>query len=214
MIVCVANELGDELREWRKLRRMSQAEVASHLGITRSYYANLESGQAVPKAFMPRLAQIGFRSSDVSAPLIPAPLLQVPVPYIGFVSAGSKVDWYDPYESETFAEVPPEMAEERGRFACRVSGDSMFDLLWPEDLIVFHPDPSPRIGLVCLFVSHDRVATVKQLKHNGREFVLHALNPSYEDIKAEGRFLGYLVGIVRKMGTRKVTVYDKHGITP
>ena len=51
-------------------------------------------------------------------------------------------------------------------------------------------------------------------EHDGRAFYLHPLNPAYEDSPAEGVVVGYLVGIVRMAGSKKVTVYDATGIIP
>lgn len=206
--------LESALREWRKSRRYTQEEIAAMLGMTRGGYANYEAGTApIPSEKLRRLRQIGFQSS-VSEPIIPYEQIRAPIPYVGLMSASSKVNWTDPHETETYEYVPSEMAEQRGRFACRIEGDSMFDLLWPDDLCVFQQDASLKIGAVVLHRDGDGRATIKQLKHNGASFILHPLNPSYEDCIATGAVVGYLVGIVREQGTRRVTVYDSHGIRP
>jgi len=90
----------------------------------------------------------------------------------------------------------------------------MFDLLWPGDVVVFHADKVPRIGKVVCYKSFENKVTVKVLKHNGTSYILHPLNPSYEDVEARGECMGYLVGIVREQGTRRVTVFDSTGISP
>ena len=155
---------------------------------------------------------------EVSAPMMPIPKLLIPIPFVGNVGANSKVDWLDPVETGESIDVPNEMATPLGptsvRFACTIVGDSCYDLLWPGDTAVFHVHRTPRIGQIMLFRSFDNHVTVKQIKHDGRQFFLHPLNPAYDDEPAQGQVVGYLVGIVRMMGSKKVTVYDAHGITP
>lgn len=150
---------------------------------------------------------------SVSAPAIPISQNEVQMPYAGRISAGVKLNWSDPYESNDFEYVPAPMAA-KGRFCCRIDGDSMMDLLQPDDLCVFQSHMSPRLGLIVLYRHHDMSATIKQLKHTGGRFILHPLNDAYPDIDAEGVCLGYLIGVVRRWGTREITVFDPQGITP
>lgn len=206
--------LSEGLRAWRKSKRYTQEEIAAMLGMTRGGYANYEAGTApVPNDKLAKLRLMGFQSG-VSSPAIPMETLRAPVPYIGHISASAQVDWTDPNDTDTMEFVPSEMAESRGRFACRVEGDSMYDLLWPDDLCVFQQDPAMKIGAIVLHRCPQGMVTIKQLKHNGANFLLHPLNPTYDDCMALGTVIGYLVGIVREQGTRRVTVYDSHGIRP
>lgn len=193
---------------------MTQGELAQAVGVNRSTYANWESGRAaVPDETLMKMRFMGL-GAEVGPPTIPASQLYIPIPYIGTVSAGMKVDWTDPFESETMEYVPPEMGDPRGRFSCRVGSDSMYDLLFPGDLVVFQKDPHQKLGRVILFRSFDYLITIKHLKHNGTDFILVPLNPKYDTEIATGECIGYLVGIVRESGSRKVTVYDAHGIIP
>lgn len=72
----------------------------------------------------------------------------------------------------------------------------------------------PKIGKVVLFRTDDGKITVKQLKHDGKDFILHPLNPKYDDHLADGSVVGFLVGKVRQLGRRKLTDYDPDGLTP
>ena len=215
MTICFmpADPTSNLLREIRQRLGMSQPEFARRLGVPGSRYRNWEYGAANPPAEIVRAAR-KMEGPQVSGPTIPASQLYIPVPYIGGVAASSMVDWTDPFESDTFEFVPPEMGDGRGRFSCRVLGDSMYDLLQPGDLCVFQASPVPKIGTVIMYRSPENSITIKELKHDGKGFILHPLNPAYEDVPAIGTCLGYLVGIVREVGSRKVTVYDSTGIRP
>ena len=208
------NELAAGLKNFRKAKAWTQQETADRLGIKRARYANYETGASKPDPrLLDKLVSLGFEP-PVGPPLIPASQLLVPVPFLGMIAASDKVNWTDPFESETFEYVPPEMGDARGRFACAVASDSMMPLLEPGDVCVFQRTEVPRIGLVILFRSKDKLVTIKQLKHDGSNYKLRPLNPRYEEHVAEGQMLGYLVGIVRELGTRKTTVYDASGIVP
>lgn len=201
-----------ELREFRKRNGFTQQEMADKLGIKRSRYANFEVGLSTPDAdLMVKLRALGL-ADEVGPPTIPASQLQIPIPYLGLISASDPVSWTDPFDSDTFEFVPPEMGDPKGRFSCRVASDSMMPLLQPNDLCIFQKTDVPRIGHVILFRSFEHKITIKLLKHDGENFVLTPLNPKYESVIAEGTMLGYLVGIVREFGTQKMTLYDATGI--
>lgn len=211
-------QLPSDLKQFRKEGGYTQASLAEKLGIKRSRYANFEAGISHPDDdILQALNKLGFRKqaqSEVGPPLVPASQLLIPIPSIGYVAASDKVDWTDPFESESFEYVPPEMGDVRGRFACKVASDSMMPLLEPNDTLVFQRSDVPRIGHVILFRSDENQVTVKKLAHDGTNFVLVPLNSRYDKQIAEGAMLGYLVGIVREKGTLRTTIYDASGIIP
>lgn len=201
------------LRTFRRALDLTQEQMASRLGLKRTTYTSYEQELArIPGNVLEDLARMGFRG-DTGPPAIPAAELRVPIPFLGSIAASAKVDWTDPFESEAMEYVPSEMAG-RGRYCCRVASDSCYDLLWPGDIAVFQRQDVPRIGAIVMYRDRDRRITIKQLKHDGTDYILHPLNAKYEDVKADGDMVGVLVGIVREQGSRRVTVYDDHGIAP
>lgn len=188
--------------------------------LRRANYKNYEAGQSKPPLHVQRKIEIldqatgQAKPDDVGAPAIPMSLIYAPVPYIGLVSASDHTLWADPNDTDAMEFVPSEMAESRGRFACRIESDSMMPLLEPEDVCVFQQDMVPKIGRVVLYRANDNKITVKQLKHDGASYLLHALNPRVTDVEATGVQVGYLVGIVRRIGRRVKTDYDPDGIRP
>lgn len=208
--------IADQLRDFRSELNITQQELADKLQIGRSRLANFENQTSTPnKEILQRLYDLGFpKSSEVGPPLVPASQLLIPVPYIGYIAASDPVDWTDPFESETFEFVPPEMGDSRGRFACRIASDSMFPLLEPHDICVFQKTEVPKIGHIILFRSKENLVTVKQLKHNGTNYILQPINQTYQPTPADGSMLGFLVGIVRERGTQRLTIFDSSGILP
>jgi SOS-response transcriptional repressor LexA len=233
--------LGEKLRTLREERgrvqgrKIYQRDVAKLLRIKEETYRSYEYGRAqLPEDKAKALgAEWGVQwqefykvtglkpstASEIGAYYTPEPELLPEIPFVGNVGANTKVEWMDPTEIEETIPVPQEMATARGpkslRFACRIVGDSCYDLLWPGDLCVFHKEIVPKIGKMVFYKSPENKVTVKQLKHDGSDYVLHPLNPKYEDeVDEGGEQIGYLVGIVRIHGSKKVTVYDETGIVP
>ena len=231
--------LGEKLRTLREERgrqqgrKLYQRDVAKLLSIKEETYRSYEYGRAqLPEDAAKTLgAEWGiqwkefYRATGLKPPqesgqfFAPVPLINPEIPFVGNVGANSKVDWMDPTEAEEMIEVPSEMATARGpktvRFACRVIGDSCYDLVWPDDLCVFHKSDVPKIGAIVLYRSFENTVTIKQMKHDGKDYILHPLNPKYVDEVIDGgEQVGYLVGIIRQHGSKKVTVYDETGITP
>lgn len=212
---CVADTTKPgELKAFRKKLRLTQGELAADIGVTRSQYANWEAGTSqIPQHHLESLRLRGFQG-DVSEPRNIAAQIDAPIRFIGTVGADTLANWVDPFESEIFEYVPPEMADRLGRFAARVASDSMMDFLQPDDIIVLQHDPTPRIGRIVLYRSAENKLAIKQLAYRDGEYYLHSLNPAYEDIQAYGQVVGYLVGVVRMWGTKRMTVYDPSGLTP
>jgi len=206
------------LREWRKGRRLTQKEVADKLGITRGGYANYEADPPapIPNDKLTILKAMGFGSDpkEVDATAVELRYIdQERIPYIGPISAGAVAEWCEPAEVDDTKPVPRDMAGPN-RFLAKIVGDSMFDVLYPDDLVVLHREDIPRIGVITLYRHEDLSLTVKQLKHDGKNYILHPCNPAYQDEIAIGKNVAYLVGIIRTVGSRRITIYDETGIRP
>lgn len=203
---------GEKLKELRHRLRYTQEEMALRLGASRATYKNWEYGVANPPPLT--VKELTVLESEAAAPTTPAYELEVPLLSIGSIAASEKVDWTDPFESETFEDVPGHMAGGRGRFSCRVASDSMMPLLMPEDVCIWQASNVPKVGGVILYRTADKLVTIKQLKHNGTHYYLHPLNSRYDDMDCDpdSGQIGFLVGVVRRIGKRVITDYDPDGI--
>jgi len=202
--------------------------MAKEVGIKRTTYTNYELDTSpTPSDIIEKLLAKGitppatFRDThrpppvvqEVSRPYFPVPNLLVPIPKGPAVPAS---EWSDPLDAgyDDFIEVDPEFAG-HGVFACEILGDSMLETLRPGDLAIYKASPNPKIGTIIIARNEQLQATCKQLLHNGREFVLHATNPAYEDVtSAEWTAIGFLIGIIRREGSRTTKVFDPDGIRP
>lgn len=207
--------IGDELRAFRRRLDMTQEQMAEKLGLKRTTYTAYEQGLSnVPQAIFAQLQKMGFGAApEVGNPLFPVAVPRTLIPRSPAVPCS---DWSDPLDTDytEFEEVDSFMAG-KGRFACEVVGDSMYDLLWPGDMCIWQQSHNPKLGTVVIAVNRDRQATAAQLKHDGEQFILHKLNPRYPDAESDHwECVGFLVGIIRVQGTKRVTVYDPQGIRP
>lgn len=64
-MICVATDIGTELRLFRQKLRLTQEEMARRIGASRAQYANWEVGTAKPPyLFLVRLDELGFAVPD------------------------------------------------------------------------------------------------------------------------------------------------------
>lgn len=205
---------GEELKELRERARMTQGEFAIKLGIEKTRYQNWEYDRVeVPDNFMARAKAIA-RGDDLSEPTAPAPMLNISIPYIGGIAASTPVDWTDPYESTAWEEVPYEMGDSKGRYSGRVVGLSMYPLLVPDDLLIFQASSAEKLGVIVLHRCPENKVAVKVLRQDGTNFLLESINSAFEVVPATGEVIGFLVGIIRRVGSRVTTEYDPNGIRP
>ena len=202
------------LKSLRLASRYTLKQFARLLDVPDTTYMNWEYGKAKPPTNILDRARAIAKGDEVTRPTIPAPELKIQVPYIGQVAASTPVDWSDPFDADEFEYVPTEMGDAKGRFSARVIGLSMHPLLLPGDLVVFQSTNIPKLGVVVLHRSNDNQVTVKELKHDGEQFILSSVNEAFAGVPAEGTVIGHLVGIVREQGSRITTEYDSNGIRP
>ncbi len=219
----MAKDEGTEILRLREAMRFTQLEMAERLSVPLNRYKNWEyaRSQTPPKilAEAKRLYATEAPRSEVGAPMGAISETEVPVPYIGKIAASTPVDWSDPLEAPLLEPVPVHMMTQKGVFTARVGGDSMMPLLMPEDLCIFVAREEAPPGLIVLYMQTEvedgrelNTATIKQLKHDGTRYVLHALNPTVPDVFASGRVIGVLTGYVREIGRRRITDFDPDGI--
>ena len=168
-----------KLRAARKAAKMTQAEVAAHVGITQNTYSNWEKGvtTGIDDASWARLSR----------------LLKVPVdelqevndvfggqkiPVLGRVQAGIPIDANE--DVEGYEEITPEMADSGPHFALVVRGNSMEPRMRAGDIVIVRQQADVSNGDIAVVAVNGEDATVKRVIKKETGIVLQAINPSYE----------------------------------
>jgi SOS-response transcriptional repressor LexA len=195
-MLLMADNINQELREWRKAKRLTQQEAGELLGISRAYFANLEYGQSIPDHVREALDKFGFGTE--SYPRIAAPTISVrgvpmvKIPVIGVASAGSGEPDVDDEDDEL--EVPLFMTYP-GCQGFRVKGDSMHPAIRPTDTVVIRLKVDLFNGKTYLF-QKDGKFFLKKLKWSRGYWWMHSINPSIEDMSTlDVTVIGMLTGI-------------------
>jgi len=119
------------------------------------------------------------------------------IPLLTWVQAGGFGSGSDQYPYPGAAEEYVE-TDLQGKylFALKVGGDSMEPLFFEEEVLIIDPECQPQPGdYVIIRKDNEDEATFKQLKKYRGVWVLHPLNPKYEDIEMtkEMRFVGKVI---------------------
>ena len=170
------------LKEARRAKGMTQAEVAAIIGVTQNGLSNWETGRnRVDLVTLQRLADIYNVTTDYllgkddqpNATVLRVPVYRKVPAGIPLEAIEDIVDW---------EELPQSMAKGgKEYFALRVSGDSM----WPEyldgDVVIVRRSATCTSGDVCVVYVNGFDATLKEVKLDEIHGTLTIIprNPSY-----------------------------------
>lgn len=127
----------------------------------------------------------------------------VTVPLLGRIAAGAPVLAEE--HIEEFLTVPASFAGDQEHFALTVRGDSMVDAgILDGDIVVVRRQDSAKDGDIVVALlpgPAEEEATVKRLRHRDDQITLVPENPTLEpfEFPAEGRILGVVVSVLRKL---------------
>lgn len=93
-------------------------------------------------------------------------------------------------------------------------GDSMMPWIQPGDIIIAKDHRVQRINTPFLVRREDGTISVKVLKFRDGSWILHSLNPAYEDEPAEVELIGYITGIYRVQGSLETMICNANGLLP
>jgi repressor LexA len=109
------------------------------------------------------------------SPVLTLPAAATGVPVLGAIPAGPLAE--AAVDAEGYLPLPGLGAR---WFALRVHGDSMADLIQPDDVVLFERGTPARDGLVCAVRLDEDDVTLKYLDRDGPgRYVLRAHNPAY-----------------------------------
>lgn len=130
------------------------------------------------------------------SPILTLPAAATGVPVLGAIPAGPLAEAV--VDAEGYLPLPGLGAR---WFALRVQGDSMADLIQPDDVVLFERGAPARDGLVCAVRLDEDDVTLKYLDRDGPgRYVLRAHNPAYPSRRVDARALqidGVYRGLLR-----------------
>ena len=190
------------LRQCRKQKHMSQAELASLLGVTQQAVGKWESGKSSPDpTTVAKLAEILDTTADYLLGLFdPTAEGQTEerffgsyvyslIPVIGTVKAGYGALAYEEDYGKEYARVK----DPSSYFYLVVRGDSMEPRIHDGDLALVHRQDTLENGdLGVLIYGDEGEGTLKRYLQRGNCVVLQPFNPAYNELVIKGEDLNRL----------------------
>ena len=175
------------LKELRKAKNLTQAEVADFLGITRAAYTNIENGKREPdNSTLVRLSEYFNTSTDYLLERIstmygpPEPTAQGSkwVPVLGTIPAGVPIEAVE--EILDWEEIPASMVSQGEHFALKVKGDSMEPRIHAGDVVIVRQQTTCESGDIAVVLVNGDEATLKRIKKEPGGLMLIPNNSAYE----------------------------------
>lgn len=217
------------LKTIRALNGWKQADLARHLGVSRTSVSYYENGGPLPMDLFEKLRSLGNIANIPTMPQTPLPsdvqVLETGIRGTSIMPRGMVLlplapspqagAWMTPTTTDSEGiEVDAKFGGE-GRFVSHMEGDSMLPFLEPNDTLVWQESRRPKLNRIVYAWNGDGQATVKQLKHDGTDFVLCPLNDRYENATAAlWETNAYLVGVIRSAQGTEITLFSPDGLIP
>lgn len=189
----------ERLKQARKAKKISQAEVSRLLGVTQQAVGKWETGRSTPDPqTVAKLAGILDTTADMLLGLQSAPApadsafsryTECLIPVVGTVRAGyGALAFEEDYGSEYASVKDPKQY-----FYLVVKGDSMEPRISDGDLALVHRQQTLENGdLGVVVYGLEGEGTLKRFIQRGSAVVLQPFNPSYEELVLRGEELDHL----------------------
>ena len=191
------------LKQCRKQKGISQAELASKLGVTQQAVGKWESGKSSPDpSTVARIAELLNTTADYLLGLYrPVSNVSAPeerffgsyseslIPVIGTVKAGYGALAFEEDYGQEYARVK----DPSNYFYLVVRGDSMEPRIHDGDLALVHKQDTLENGdLGVLIYGDEGEGTLKRYLQRGNCVVLQPFNPTYKEMVIKGEDLNNL----------------------
>lgn len=194
--------LNETLKQLRKQRKLTQADLAAQLGVTQQAVGKWETGRSSPdpEALL-RLSELLDVSVDrllgrgvIDAPLLGTvmpynPAVEVRIPVVGTVRAGyGALAFEEPQGTEAASVKDPE-----NYFYLVVQGDSMEPRIRDGDLALVRRQATLEDGDLGVVVYGDAgEGTLKRFARTAGAVALQPFNPAYDTVILSGEELDHL----------------------
>lgn len=183
----MSNDLGQNLKEYRKIKDLTQQELAQLTNLSRSYIAGLERNAYNPSlSTLQAIAQVLSVSVDVllgndvdpnklSNYLGPV-VENKKIPIIGSVKCGPNGLAYEYLEGYVF--VDDSLTGDVTAFVCK--GDSMKDIgISDGDIAIVRRQCTIENGELAVVIINGEEGTLKRVRYHDNVMILEAANPAY-----------------------------------
>lgn len=168
------------LKNLRKRKFMTQAEVAKFLNITPQAYAHYEQGYTSPDIIMcKKIAALFGVSVDVllgDKPLNESKGIKIPV--LGVIPAGTPIEAIE--DILDYEDISEDMARRGNYFALKVRGDSMLPTVKDGDVVIVRQQEDAESGQICVVMINGYDATLKEIKKEPNGIWILPHNPNSE----------------------------------
>ena len=170
----------EQLKVLRKKAAMTQAEIATRIGVDRSTYAKYENGQSEPNFEMTqKLASLFGVTVDFLIGNPPAEGTSgVWVPVLGDVAAGVPIEAVE--NIVDYEEIDTALAATGEFFGLRVKGASMAPRILDGDVVIVRKQDDAETGDTAVVLVNGDSATVKKIKKMPEGIQLIPTNPAYD----------------------------------
>lgn len=172
----------EQLKILRKRMGLTQAEVASSLGIDRSTYAKYETGQSEPNfEMLNKISALFGTTLDllITGTSAPASTGGKWIPVLGDVAAGIPIEAVE--DIVDYEEIDAALAATGDFFGLRIKGSSMEPRIREGDVVIVRKQNDADTGDTAVVMVNGDSATVKRIKKepDGSLWLLPN-NPAYD----------------------------------
>ncbi len=170
------------LKELRKRKQLTQAEIAKILNITPQAYANYERGDRTPDINTCK-ALSGIFGVSLEILLGDKPLAEtksIKIPVLGIIPAGIPIEAVE--DILDYEEISEDMARRGEYFALKVKGDSMHPVINDGDVVIVKQQDDAETGKICVVMINGFDATLKRIKKESNGIWILPENP-YSEFK-------------------------------
>lgn len=167
----------DILKQLRKRKGMTQGDLCSALGVSRSTVSMYELGERMPDYEMMKTIAELF-NVDLNYLYGIAQKKGVRIPVYGSVAAGIPLEAIQ--DIEDYEEIPEDMARTGEFAALKIKGNSMLPRFTPGDVVIVRLQEDVNDGDVAIVIVNGDEATCKKIKKTPEGVMLISTNPDYE----------------------------------
>lgn len=172
--------MNENLKNARKAARLTQAELASKIGITQSGYSDWERGETkIDSASLAKLSEILGVSIDYLVGKTNSPGNKyIRIPVLGRVAAGIPIDAIE--EIIDWEDISATAAADGEYFGLVIKGRSMEPKISDGDTVIVRKQPDVRDGEIAVVLVNGDEGTVKKIKKGPHGVTLISSNPAYD----------------------------------